>query len=599
MLQALASLSAQAKAAQYATATAAAICRHPAVPIKLVGGRGASSPLLRALHSRRFQTQNAAAASLKRERQASNVSRLYARRTLELAAASAALLQSRSALMEAAAHAKPVEWGTVDLEKKRREFGEKISALGNTKLERVYAAGSRIVSLAILASPLLLLAPAAAIAGPDSKADKAAWDYAIWGIEKAGPTFIKLVQWATTRSDLFSAEFISNFSKLQDETRGHSWNDTEKMLRKAFGDDYLDFLSFDEFQDDDLTERTGQKSGKDREPIGSGCIAQVYRAKLKQPTTLHPAGTEVAVKVQHPHILHKVCVDFYIMNKIAALLEKIPYLSLDYLSVKDSVNQFRDIMLPQLDLRVEARNLTRFRRDFADDEQVAFPEPVHDLTSSEVLVETFVKGEHILNFLRPERSVKDRQELATVGLRTAMKMIFLYDFVHADLHPGNMLVDRNKDARGSPLRVNMIDCGLVVEMGESDHVNLVKILGAFIKRDGYLAGQLMVDTAKKCQGTPLDVQLFCQGIQKICDDDEQNHFLEKIGDYLADICFLACKHKVKLESAFINAALACEIMEGIATSLYPTMQVQHIALPMVFRAEVMHGLKGFHLPKFG
>lgn len=81
-------------------------------------------------------------------------------------------------------------------------------------------------------------------------------------------------------------------------------------------------------------------------------------------------------------------------------------------------------------------------------------------------------------------------------------------------------MDRNQNVRGKPLRMNMIDCGLVVEMGEREHENLVKILGAFIKRDGMLAGQLMVDTAKKCQATAVDVELFCRGIQKICDDDE-------------------------------------------------------------------------------
>ena len=89
-------------------------------------------------------------------------------------------------------------------------------------------------------------------------------------------------------------------------------------------------------------------------------------------------------------------------------------------------------------------------------------------------------------------------------------------------HPGNMIVDRNKNACGNPLRVHMIDCGLTVELGERDHKNLVKILGSLIKRDGYAAGALMVDTAKKCQATELDVELFCKGIEKICFDDEDN-----------------------------------------------------------------------------
>ena len=68
----------------------------------------------------------------------------------------------------------------------------------------------------------------------------------------------------------------------------------------------------------------------------------------------------------------------------------------------------------------------------------------------------------------------------------------------------------------------------------------------------------------RCVGV-VDVQLvfemFCKGIEKICIDDEENNFLESVGDYITDICYLACKHKVKLEAAFINAALACEIYQ--------------------------------------
>jgi len=108
-------------------------------------------------------------------------------------------------------------------------------------------------------------------------------------------------------------------------------------------------------------------------PIGSGCIAQVYKGELLKDVGLHPAGSTIAIKIQHPHILHKVCVDFYILNQLASVLESVPYLNLDYLSIKDSVDQFRGIMLPQLDLRCEARNLIRFRKAFANDDDITFP----------------------------------------------------------------------------------------------------------------------------------------------------------------------------------------------------------------------------------
>jgi len=429
---------------------------------------------------------------------------------------------------------KPAEWSdhSIDLAKRRDEFGKQISPLTNVSaVERWYMACKRVVTLSCLAMPLATLVPlnivlgklvvsSSSTANGDGDAAGATtattttkasstkntalapppadvvggikksggiatrlhtrltnktWDYALWAIETAGPTYIKLVQWASTRHDLFSSEFVSHFSKLQDETRGHSWDETESTLVRAFGPNWRNIITFDIVIDDgeennervnrssdsggegggELQRRGGvanrarqgrleQQSTKKNKlskstsshPIGSGCVAQVYKARLTTSHGLHPPGTSVAVKVQHPRILEKVCLDFYIMNKVAAFLEYIPYLNLDYLSVKDSVDQFRDIMLPQLDLRVEGHNLQRFRRDFDGETQIAFPEPLLGLTSREVLVERFVEGEPMLNYVLCEdekHSKKDREELATIGLETVMKMIFLHDFVHADL----------------------------------------------------------------------------------------------------------------------------------------------------------------------
>lgn len=139
-------------------------------------------------------------------------------------------------------------------------------------------------------------------------------------------------------------------------------------------------------------------------------------------------------------------------------------------------------------------------------------------------------------------------------------------------------------------------------MGPEQHINLVKILGAFTRKNGALAGRLMVDTSstqgkngRVARSSPHDVELFVKGIEQIILDDTDNNFIEKVGDYITDICYLACRRKVKLEPAFINAALAVEIMEGIATALDPTLIVTTTAMPMVVQAELMHRLPKFHL----
>ena len=165
-----------------------------------------------------------------------------------------------------------------------------------------------------------------------------------------------------------------------------------------------------------------------------------------------------------------------------------------------------------------------------------------------------------------------------------------------DLHPGNLLVSGTT----GNYKLHLLDCGLVVEMGPDQHVNLVKILGAFTRKNGALAGRLMVDTSTSDitglpRSTPEDIELFVKGIEQIVIDDQDNNFIEKVGDYITDICYLACRRKVKLDAAFINAALAVEIMEGIATALDPSLVVTTTAMPMVVQAEMMHRLPKFSL----
>jgi len=339
----------------------------------------------------------------------------------------------------------------------------------------------------------VLLAPFTLIS---VKAQDLSWDYALWGIEAAGPTLIKLVQWATTRQDMFSQEFCLHFGKLRDETRGHSWKETQQILSKDFGDDFGTWMQLEQT------------------PIGSGCIAQVYRGKLLQPVNMYPQNTEIALKVQHPNIWHKVCVDFYILDKIAHFLESLPYLNLEYLSLRDTVQQFCNIMLPQLDLREEESHLKRFNIDFANDEKVSFPEPI--MATTKVLIETYLHGSPILSYVHAP--LEKRQELAKLGCATTLKMIFLNDFVHGDLHPGNILVEDT----GKFLKLHLLDCGLVIEMGPEQHENVVQVLGAFARKNGRLAGQLMVDKASKKQASDLDVELFVEGIEQICVDDEDN-----------------------------------------------------------------------------
>lgn len=121
-----------------------------------------------------------------------NFARLYARRILEIAAASAASYRMKTQMERAIE--KPDEW----LDWKAKDWEETaMASLGKSKLSRFWMASGRLLSLAALTSPLLVLMPLSNIS---TTAKDLSWRYALWGIEKAGPTWIKLVQWATTVS---------------------------------------------------------------------------------------------------------------------------------------------------------------------------------------------------------------------------------------------------------------------------------------------------------------------------------------------------------------------------------------------------------------
>ena len=167
------------------------------------------------------------------------------------------------------------------------------------KLWEYLSAAKRILFCCSVIIPAAAITPVARLVGKQEDL----WDYLIWCIEYLGPTFIKMGQWAGTRPDLFPADFTSRLVKLQDCTKTHPWSVAEKTLREEFGVDWENLLEID------------------RKPIGSGCIAQVYKGKLKQ-----GRQQKVAIKLIHPHIEEIVKEDMVILKGLVWLLEKLPSL---------------------------------------------------------------------------------------------------------------------------------------------------------------------------------------------------------------------------------------------------------------------------------
>jgi aarF domain-containing kinase len=275
----------------------------------------------------------------------------------------------------------------------------------------------RFFHLVLLFGPVILTSPMILVGGSDKrrKRDRPSGEEAeAWGavwwygflvnqMERAGPSFIKLGQWAASRADLFPASLCDKMSKLHSNGAPHSIKHTRKVIEAAF-----------EMQFDQIFERF------EDEPIGCGAIAQVYRATLK-PAAMggdRDTSTSVAIKVLHPRVRKTVRRDIAIMSIFANIINVFP--GMNWLSLPEEVSVFGEMMNSQLDLRVEAANLERFERNFKGrGHQVTYPRPIKlggdREETQDVLMEEFEDALPLKHFLRNGGGPYD-DRIANIGL---------------------------------------------------------------------------------------------------------------------------------------------------------------------------------------
>ena len=273
---------------------------------------------------------------------------------------------------------------------------------------------------------------------------------------RLGATFIKVGQIMSTRPDLLPPHVIAALSRLQDDVGPFPFAQVERTVIEDFGQPIA--ALFREFSP---------------QPIASASVAQVHRARL-------PDGHLVAVKVRRPDIEELCAFDLSVMSFYARMLELVP--SLRTLAPLESVEQFGRAIAMQLDFTIEAQNNRRFTQHFAADPQVIVPKLHAALCSRRVLTMDFIEGKKILDCTG---SQAERRALGELGFRVMLKMIFADGFVHADLHPGNLLVTPDG-------KIALLDLGLVAEMDHTHRLAFARYFAAWARGDGHTMAEIMV-----------------------------------------------------------------------------------------------------------
>lgn len=344
----------------------------------------------------------------------------------------------------------------------------------------------------------------------------------------------------------------------------------------------------------------------------------------------------VAVKVLHPRVAKLIERDLTIMSFFAHLITLFP--GMQWISLPEEVEVFGRMMYEQLDLRKEADNLVTFERNFMTRHApVTFPRPLSIWSTRDILVEEYQTAVPMELFLKNGGGPYDDQ-LAELGLDAFLNMLLLDNFVHSDLHPGNIMVKFSRsttslvlktlwtsffsgdtdDAANDPTSLDsnvvvsdltslssspvawreklqslhhdgylpelvFIDAGLVTTLNAKNRQNFLDLFRAVAEFDGYRTGQLMVE---RCR-TPhlaIDTETFALKMQHIVLDVKRKTFSLgqiKISDILQDVLKAVRQHHVKMEGDFVNTVISILLLEGIGRQLDPNLDLFKSALPIL------------------
>ena len=282
-------------------------------------------------------------------------------------------------------------------------------------------------------------------------------------IEELGPTFVKLGQILSTRTDLLSPDFIEEFQKLQDAVPEMPWEDIRHQVEGALGHPINElFQSFDQAA------------------LASASVAQVHRAVLSD-------GTEVAVKIQRKGIQASIQSDLNILHFLAQRSEQlIPELGL--IDPVGITTEFERALSKELNFGNERSNIERFKENFTDFEGIHVPEVYRDYCTDTVLTMEFIRGVKVTE--APKKLKVDPYKLAPVMLRAMLKMVLKDGFFHGDLHPGNILIRDDHS-------ITLVDFGLVGRLLPRQRADILDLLAGIATEDYETIARVTFDLGKK------------------------------------------------------------------------------------------------------
>ncbi|HEI8441294.1 TPA: 2-octaprenylphenol hydroxylase [Acinetobacter baumannii] len=369
-------------------------------------------------------------------------------------------------------------------------------------------------------------------------------------LEDMGPLAIKLGQLLSTRRDLIPPEILAQLVLLQDQVKPFDGEVAKQRIQGSLKADVNTlFARFDD------------------QPLAAASIAQVHTAALHD-------GREVVVKVTRPDIRSQILQDFEILAWLGNTLES-RLEAARALHLSEIIQDYRQIILNELDLSIEADNTRRMRHYFTGSTMMYVPEVYMD--TKDVMVAERITGVPISDTATFDRLGMDRAQLAEKGLTIFFTQVFRDNFFHADMHPGNVFVET---INPSNPRFIALDCAIMGELSKHDQMTVARMLLAVMNSNFMQLIQIVHQAGWIPPGTDQDAlaremrRTVGPMVSKPMDQLDFAGILIQVMD-------IARRFHLEIPPQLMLLLKTLVHVEGLGTDLYPQLDIWKLAKPIL------------------
>ena len=369
-------------------------------------------------------------------------------------------------------------------------------------------------------------------------------------LESMGPTFIKLGQFLATRPDIIGEEIAKSLEKLQDKLPAFNTSESKKIIKNEIGEKFY------------------SKIKTVSEPIAAASIAQVHFAKIE----IDGSEKDLAIKILRPNIQKIFNEELDALNFLAYLIENI-FRKTRRLRLVEVIFLLKQITNMEMDLRFEAAAASELRENTLNDKGIKVPKIYWNFTSKKILTLDKIEGVSIRDIIKIKSLNVDLKLLSENLIQIFLKQAVRDGFFHADMHQGNLFVDKNGN-------IIPVDFGIMGRLDKNNRKYLAEILFGFINRDyskvaemHFLAGLVPSSTSKdeltqalRSIGEPI----FGQTIKDISG-----------ANLLGQLFEITEKFNMHTQTQLLLLQKTMVVVEGVARKINPETNIWEVSRPVL------------------